>query len=724
MKNKKRTKSPMKRFMMIFLISLILFPPVCASASELVGMRFSFIRGDVQIRTEDTGDWVPASINMPLREGDRIWVPEEGIAEIQTKEGSYLRLADRSALEILTLDRDSYQAYLTEGRLYANFGGGTDTFLQVDTPASSVRAHEKAKFNVDVPETGPVNVSVFQGEVNVENPDGSIRVASGEVLSLAEGAYSEKSTLGSPDDWERWNYERDTNIAERRPPSRHLPEELQPYSNDFYDNGRWVHTPEYGYVWTPTVSVSVGWAPYRHGRWVWIGGDYVWVSYEPWGWAPYHYGRWFFAASIGWCWVPPARGAVYWGPGYVGWVYTSNRVAWVPLAPREVYYGRGHYGPHSVNITNVNITNVHIDKVVYKNVRVNNAVTTVNHDTFVRGRPADGRVKENPFLTEKIHVGRPPIKPEKTSAMPVVREVPQTKRPPEPVRQVNVRELKERRPMVKSKEASAFSPETRSRQMPVKEGEAKPVQKKSDRAKELRQPTRSVGGPTPSVPAEKQVGRPAPSGTKVETAKERGKSEKSVERTRQPEPAPIKVQEQKQQVPADKGSGQPTPSGPAVRTPKETTPQGQGAKKPSPTKSPSVDAQEKAQERPAARGVSRPAPPEPAAGRTKENRASPSQVKEQKERMPNDRGLLKTAPSEPAVRTPLETRTPGRGADRAVESRSLEKVTVPARPAERVRQESKEVSPPEKVIPQAPEPRTPDKRTERSRGPRNSEKGA
>jgi hypothetical protein len=560
----------MKRLMMIFLIGLILLPPLSAGASDLGGIRFSFIRGDVQVRTEDTGDWVPASINMPLREGDRIWVPEEGIAEIQTKDGSYLRLADKSALEILTLDRDSYQTYLTEGRLYANFGGGRDSLLQIDTSTSSVRAYERSKFKVDVPERGPVNISVLQGEVTVENRDGRIRVASGEMLSLGEGAYSEKSTLGAPDDWERWNWERDRMIAERRPPSRYLPEELQPYSNDFYDNGRWVHTPDYGYVWTPTVSVSVGWAPYRAGRWVWIGGDYVWVSYEPWGWAPYHYGRWAFAVSIGWCWVPPVRGAVYWGPGYVGWVYTSRHVAWVPLAPGEIYYGRGHYGPHSVNITNVNVTDVHVDKVVYKNVRINNAVTTVNHDTFVRGKPGEAHVKENPFITEKVHVGRPPIKPEKASAMPVVREVPQAKRPPEPVRKVNVRELKEQRPMVKAKEASVFTPETRPREMPVKAGETKPVEKRPDRAKEPRQPSRRVGEPTPSVPAEKRVGKPEPTETSVQTPKESKKSEKSLDRAKQNKPTLAEVQEQKQQVPADKRSSQPAPSEPAVRTPKET----------------------------------------------------------------------------------------------------------------------------------------------------------
>jgi len=80
----------MKRLITIFLLSLILLPAVCASASDLGGMRFSFIRGDVQVMTEDTGDWVPASINMPLREGDRTWVLEEGTAVLHTKVGSYL----------------------------------------------------------------------------------------------------------------------------------------------------------------------------------------------------------------------------------------------------------------------------------------------------------------------------------------------------------------------------------------------------------------------------------------------------------------------------------------------------------------------------------------------------------------------------------------------------------------------------------------------------------
>jgi len=75
-------------------------------------------------------------------------------------------------------------------------------------------------------------------------------------------------------------------------------------------------------------------------------------------------------------WVPPVRGAVYWGPGYVGWVSTPTYVAWVPLAPGETYYGHGYYGPHSVNVTKVNVNTV-VVKNVYKNVHVNNGVTVV-----------------------------------------------------------------------------------------------------------------------------------------------------------------------------------------------------------------------------------------------------------------------------------------------------------------------------------------------------------
>jgi hypothetical protein len=558
----------MKYFRFIVLLSILILFPVYSHPATLGFLRISLIDGDVQIKTEDTEDWVPASINMPLRDGDRIWVPEGSKTELQLRDGTSLRLDEKSALDILTIEKDSFQFYLTEGHVYANFRGLRGSLLQIDTQGSSVRTYDRSIFRIDISGDGYTDISVYQGSIYAENRDGRTRVNEGKTLSLREGAYAELAPLGPPDEWERWNRERDRKFAERRPPSRYLPDELNTYSNDFEENGRWVHVREYGYVWTPTVVVSAGWAPYRVGRWVWIGGDYVWISHEPWGWVPYHYGRWAFVASMGWCWVPPVRGAVYWGPGFVGWIHTPTYVSWVPLAPREIYYGYGYYGPHSVNITNVNITNIQVQKIVYKNVHVHNAVTVIHHDTFVTGKHVDVKVRENPFLRERISIGRPAIKPEKATLMPVLKEIPQTKRPPEPIREIKVRELKEKHPLVKAKEASVLRPESPPKEMILKTKEGKPVpkphEKEVEKPKDLKPPERPQGikpaekgvekpkelKPTEKIVEKKPKEKPAEKG--LEKAVERRPVEKETEKVKERRTIEKKVEKTKEQKPAEK----------------------------------------------------------------------------------------------------------------------------------------------------------------------------
>jgi len=475
--------------------------------STLGAMRISLLDGDVQIKTEETGDWVPASINMPLRDGDQLWVPEGGRTELQMRDGSVLRLDQQTALDILAVGQDSFQIYLAEGRIFANFRGLRGTLLQVDTSVSSVRVYDNAVFRADVSGDGYAEISVYRGSVYAESQDGKTTVAEGNILSLKGDNYAEISALGPPDEWENWNRERDRKYAQRRPSSPYLPEELQTYSADFDENGKWVRVPQYGYVWTPTVVVSAEWAPYRLGRWAWIGGDYVWVSYEGWGWAPYHYGRWAFVGSVGWCWVPPRRGAVYWGPGFVGWVQTPTYVSWVPLAPGEIYYGHGYYGPHSVNIANVNVANINI---VYRNIRVRNAVTVIHHDTFVTGRHVDFHIRENPFLRERIHIGRPDIRPERATFMPVVREIPHGHRPPEAIRDIRVREIRERRPLVRERESSVFGRETPHKEMTLKPREGKPAERGVEKAREHwpRPPEREIGKPREPRSGEKGLARP------------------------------------------------------------------------------------------------------------------------------------------------------------------------------------------------------------------------
>ena len=540
----------MKKILSVMLLLAALFLiPSYSHSSTLGTVRMSLIEGDVQVYTEDTSEWVAAAINMPLKEGDRIWVPGDGRAELQLNDGTSLRLSEDSSLEILRTEEHSFQFYLNAGRAYVNFRGLRGSLLQLDTPVSSIRSYERGIFRVDVSDDKNTDISVERGLVYAESKSGSTKVKEGYTLTIRGDDYADLHPLEPSNEWENWNEERDKALYERRYSSPYLPDELSPYSYDFDRYGTWRNVPDYGYVWTPSVVVSAGWAPYRYGRWVWRGGDYVWISYEPWGWVPYHYGRWIFNISIGWCWVPPVRGAVYWGPGFVGWVYTPTYVSWVPLAPGEIYYGYGYYGPHSVNITNVNITNITVKKV-YKNVYVNNAVSVVHRDTFIKGKHVPIKVKENPFVREKISVGRPQIKPEKETAIPAFKEIKTAKLPPSKVRQKKVEELKRERPLVQGKTRSVMRPG-----LPIKEMHLKPEKGRAPGESKIEKPgKREVPMERKKALPEQRSSKPSPSQKEAPLMPDKGAApaKRKVEK-----PSP-QLERKEPGVPPKKEPGKPT----------------------------------------------------------------------------------------------------------------------------------------------------------------------
>ena len=508
----------MKAAKIILLAMAVLLLPAYAHASLGIA-RIRFLEGDVQVRTPEAGEWMPAAVNTPLDEGDELWVPEGARAELQLSSGTSIRLDRNSALEILTLEKTSSQFYLSDGRVYVDHNAGRGDVIQIDTPESSVRAYDRSVFRVDVSEQF-ADVSVFSGSVDAEGTDGKTRVNAGRNLTLGDGRYAELAPVGERDEWENWNRERDRHTASRGDSYLNLPDELRSYSADFDDGGRWVKVGAYGTVWAPRATPRE-WAPYRTGRWTWRGGDYVWVSYEPWGWAPYHYGRWAFAPAIGWFWVPPPRGEVYWGPGYVGWVRTADHVAWVPLAPRETYYGYGDYGPHSVNIRKVNIAQINITNITYQNVRVNNGVTIINRNTFVTGRPETVNVKQNVFLTEKISIGRPDIKPERASFAPVMKVIEPAKLPPPRVNKIEVKALKQERRLEKEQSKSVINRDAPAKALVVKTVDQPKSQ--AEKAKE-RQQTKVEKGKTqepagaPASKFESQAERKATKGAEEKSA--------------------------------------------------------------------------------------------------------------------------------------------------------------------------------------------------------------
>ena len=349
-------------------LALLLVMPGSGFAADPGTLHIRFMQGDADIQTGDTGETIAAEVNAPLLEGDKLWLTRGARMELLSREGTVIRLDENSFLAVESMADGSNRFHLDVGRAYVH-AANLRNQPSFTTPTLSARTTSPAVFALDVSDQGNTALSVFEGSVFVERPDGNLSIGAGRRAAFGgHGRDHQFFALAPLDQWEAWNRDRDRewSLAASSERQQYLPEELMPYAGDFASNGEWLYSAPYGYIWRPFVVVQ-SWAPYRSGYWRWVRGHYVWISYEPWGWVPYHYGRWVHHTA-GWCWVPPRRGSVQWGPGYVGWVRTPTHIGWVPLAPHEAYRhpdfqrlplvqgmgndSRGAYGYHHLSVRN------------------------------------------------------------------------------------------------------------------------------------------------------------------------------------------------------------------------------------------------------------------------------------------------------------------------------------------------------------------------------------
>lgn len=402
----------MKRFFILLIVSAVFLVPMFASGNSTGDARISLVSGNVAIQGDDTDNqWQSVSINMPVMQDDTFWIPQDGKVEIQFYGSSYLRADQDTEFQVTAIDDSSKTITINvqSGRVYLDREGRSEgSIFQIDTSLVSVNADRSAKFDVNMRTDGVAEVSVISGSVSIDSGSGSTRINAGNLLAVSGSGTAEVSSYIPDDDWMNWNASQNYILEKESRSTAYLPPEISDYSYELDNNGNWTYLAGYGYVWSPVI-VTPGWAPYSAGRWTWIHGSYVWVSYETWGWVPYHYGRWAFRPGFGWFWVPPVAQQAFWCPGYVAWIYTPAYVSWVPLAPGEVYYGYGYYGPHSVNLINVSINNVVITHA-YLNAGVTNAVTSVSKETFASGSAYRKlKIPENPFINGRnVVVERPP----------------------------------------------------------------------------------------------------------------------------------------------------------------------------------------------------------------------------------------------------------------------------------------------------------------------------
>jgi hypothetical protein len=404
-------------------------PPASGDDASHGVARLSIVTGEVYIQRADANDRSSAIVNAPLMAGDVVGTGANGRAEVQFDQANMVRLAANAEVRLSELTRGRYQLQVGRGTILFSVIRESRAQVEISTPQVAVRPTKPGAYRITVHEDGQAEITPRVGEVEIYTPRGVETVKEGGTM-MVRGTPSDPEFQNveaiKQDEFDDWNAQRDDQLK-RSTSYQHVSPDVYG-SGDLDNNGRWVQTPDYGSVWTPT-NVGPGWAPYQNGQWVWEDWyGWTWVSYDPWGWAPYHYGRWFFRGGIGWAWYPgPVFAPCYWNPalvaffgfgGGIGIGFGGLGFGWVPLAPFEMihpWWGAGFYGGFSnrgllaghVNVVNnVNVYNA------YRNARVTNGVTAVSSREFANGRfTSTMRVNADQLRSASLVRGQVPIAP-------------------------------------------------------------------------------------------------------------------------------------------------------------------------------------------------------------------------------------------------------------------------------------------------------------------------
>jgi hypothetical protein len=352
--------------------------PTGQAQGDAGAARVSFIHGDLSTQHSDSSEWVAATLNTPVVNGDHISTGKRSRAEIQLDHANVLRMSDESTANVVSLSRTQMQLQIGQGLVSYDVLRGNEANVEIDTPNVAIRPQmNEGSYRITVNSDGETIVDVRKGSAEISTPQGSTHVDKDQRITIqgnADNAQYNVSEASRKDDWDKWNSDRD-HVIEGAESWRHT----DPYytgSHDLDSYGHWSEVPDYGSVWFPSADPE--WAPYRDGRWVYEPYyGWTWVSYEPWGWAPYHYGRWFvYGGNWGW-WPGPVYGGYYpvWSPAYVsffgfgggGWGVGVGfgfgggfgSVGWLPCGPGDRFFPWYGRGGNQVNVTNItNITNI------------------------------------------------------------------------------------------------------------------------------------------------------------------------------------------------------------------------------------------------------------------------------------------------------------------------------------------------------------------------------
>lgn len=373
-----------------------------AQAQAMHG-RVSHDEGGLLVRGNGDAEWAHATTNTMVLPGDTLWIDETGVGEVELPQGSFLRLADTSKVEVNTLDPNiALRAW--SGSFYLQRMNRSSGNAVMDTPAATVQVYPDTHVRVDVLPEGNTTVSVRWGRADVRTQrGGAVTLTAGQRAYIDPGLLPSDAVPFDPsaeDAFDGWSRERAEYLATG---STTVPAEVTvaPATmgvSDLSNYGEWVYVDSRP-LWRPTVVVN--YVPYRTGYWNYVPGyGHCWVATEPFGYVTSHYGRWNYYGGYGWCWsYDPV-----WRPAWVVSVRCGDYFAWAPcdyynrpvLVSDSAYFDLGgvrfsvhsssyvrcdqaYYGPHYVNpwrndvfapylhggpdtVVNINIWNIESDR--------------------------------------------------------------------------------------------------------------------------------------------------------------------------------------------------------------------------------------------------------------------------------------------------------------------------------------------------------------------------
>lgn len=402
-----------------------------AATDEPGVARVSLLHGNVDVKRSDSGDTIAASINAPVNPGDYLTTHEDARAEIQFAYATALRVAAATDVRFVALDSEHARVQLAAGTVELRLTRGARAHAEVETSVATIRPTETGRYRIAVSADGATTVTVRSGRADVVTDSGTRELEAGSALALGGNANDNAgiTVAAGPDDFDRWNDDRDRALAEANGSGYRYVDDDIVGANDLATFGHWLDDSRYGRVWSPYERS--GWSPYHDGRFVWEPYyGWTWIANEPWGWAPYHYGNWFYGASSGWCWYPGinafAQPFVY-RPAIVAFLSFGgfnvgfngfNSIGWVPLAPYETFSPWYGYSNRTVvnNITYV--TNVYGSTpsgnsvTIYRNLRAPGGAAAVDRHAFSAGNFARLAIPSHESLAHAAPVrGIVPIVP-------------------------------------------------------------------------------------------------------------------------------------------------------------------------------------------------------------------------------------------------------------------------------------------------------------------------